>query len=230
MKKRLRLRGAKGQSLVEMALTLPILLLMFAGLVEIGAALRSYLVLVNANREGVRFAARGRFFDTEQGRASIFDRVVAAAGIEQTSDGFVQALRPLPIGDAKPNTTIAIHYLVIPDQIDELGGLADEPAIINGPWYSPTVPLYANHTTQVDAVALAEAKRQENKEFNQKYFVQEGTKILDQPSADDLVIVETWYEHEQLLKLPILTAVLPEKFTLYAQSTMRVTLSRELGQ
>ena len=38
MKNRWRLKGDKGQSLVELALTLPLLLLMFAGLVEIGAA------------------------------------------------------------------------------------------------------------------------------------------------------------------------------------------------
>ncbi len=53
----------KGQSLVELALTLPILLLLLLGVFEVGWALRSYLVLVNVNREAARFAARGVYLD-----------------------------------------------------------------------------------------------------------------------------------------------------------------------
>ena len=44
-------RRQGGQSVVELALTFPILLLFFVGLVEVGLVLRSYMVLVNANRE-----------------------------------------------------------------------------------------------------------------------------------------------------------------------------------
>jgi hypothetical protein len=97
MKKKWQLRGNRGQSLVELALTLPLLLLMFAGLIEIGAALRNYLVVVNANREGTRFAARGRWFDSDEEVDFIFRRVVAAAGIEQRGGDLVQFLRPQSI-------------------------------------------------------------------------------------------------------------------------------------
>ncbi|MCP4363006.1 MAG: hypothetical protein GY796_33795 [Chloroflexi bacterium] len=62
----------KGQSMVEMALFLPILLLLLLGVFEVGWALRSYLVLVNVNRESTRFAARGIYLD--------FDNTVASAG------------------------------------------------------------------------------------------------------------------------------------------------------
>jgi hypothetical protein len=114
---------------------------MFAGLVEIGAALRSYLVLVNANREGTRFAARGRWFDTDDEVNYIFSRVVAAAGIEQRGDDLVMYLRTQPVGDLDENTTIAIHYIQVPDQIDDVGGLTVEPPIIFGPWYTGTLHL-----------------------------------------------------------------------------------------
>jgi hypothetical protein len=48
----------KGQSLVEMAITAPILIFMLLGVFEVGWALRGYLVLTNVNREITRFAVR----------------------------------------------------------------------------------------------------------------------------------------------------------------------------
>ena len=69
---------------------------------------------------------------------------------------------------------------------------------------------------------MAEVARQNNEDFNREYFINQG--LLDIPSEDNFIIVEVWYTHEQLLKLPFFTELLPETFTLYAQSTMRVTL------
>ncbi len=224
MRKRPQLGGTKGQSLVEMALTLPLLLLMFVGLVEVGAALRNYLIVVNANREGTRFAARGRWFDTEEDVQFIFQRVIAAAGIEQQGDGtLLPVFRPQAIDDLPANTTIAVHYIQVPDQIDEVGSLAVEPPLVFGPWYTGTLHF---GETRVDADAIAEEARQKNYEFNQEYFIETG--LLDIASEDNFVVVEVWFEHEQLLKLPIFTEVLPERFTLYARSTMRVTLDSRI--
>jgi len=220
MKKKWRLRRNEGQSLVEMAMTLPLLLLMFVGLIEIGAALRDYLVVVNANREGTRFAARGRWFDSEDEVQEIFKRVIAAAGVEQRGGELVPFLRPLDIGELPENTVIAVHYIQVPDQVDlEAGESVVEPVIINGPWYTGTLPY---PDSQIDAASVAEQARQENFDFNNQYYVTD--RLLDIPSADDFVIVEIWFKHEQLLKLPIFTEFLPEEFTLYARTQMRVTL------
>ncbi len=51
--------GERGQNFVELALTLPIILLLFFGMIEIGLATHSYIVVANAAREGARFGARG---------------------------------------------------------------------------------------------------------------------------------------------------------------------------
>ena len=53
----------RGQSLVEMTVVVPLLLFMFLGLIEVGWAIRGYLVLLSTNREAVRFAARGEYLD-----------------------------------------------------------------------------------------------------------------------------------------------------------------------
>ncbi len=49
----------KGQSLVELAILLPILLLIFLGMADFARVGHAYLVLSNAAREGARFGAIG---------------------------------------------------------------------------------------------------------------------------------------------------------------------------
>jgi len=51
--------GARGQSLVELTLTLPVLLVMLMGLTEIGWFANNYLTLIDVVREAGRFAATG---------------------------------------------------------------------------------------------------------------------------------------------------------------------------
>ena len=53
---RRRLRGERGQALIEMALTLPLLLLICVGIFEFGRAYQTWEVLTNAAREGARVA------------------------------------------------------------------------------------------------------------------------------------------------------------------------------
>jgi hypothetical protein len=50
----------KGQSLVEMALVLPIILILFMGMIEFSRIFGSYLLINHASREGARLAAIGK--------------------------------------------------------------------------------------------------------------------------------------------------------------------------
>jgi Flp pilus assembly protein TadG len=62
-------RGEKGTVLVEMAIVLPILVLILIGTIEFGIVLHDHLVLQNASREGARFGVVGN------SRAAIEQRV-----------------------------------------------------------------------------------------------------------------------------------------------------------
>jgi Flp pilus assembly protein TadG len=55
--KRLRLRGEDGQTIVEFALVLPILALLFGGILQFGVAFHDYLAITDAARAGARAAA-----------------------------------------------------------------------------------------------------------------------------------------------------------------------------
>ena len=52
------LRSERGQNLVELALVLPLLILLLAGIADVGRAFFSYIQLTNAAREGARAASR----------------------------------------------------------------------------------------------------------------------------------------------------------------------------
>jgi Flp pilus assembly protein TadG len=79
-------RRDNGQSMVELALILPFLLLLLVATVEAGFALRDYLMVQSANREGARLAVRtppgeqylNHFRDEEVEK--VFSRIRTAAG------------------------------------------------------------------------------------------------------------------------------------------------------
>ena len=52
-------RKLKGQSLVELALAMPVLLILLSGLIEFGFAMNQYLNALDAAREGARYGADG---------------------------------------------------------------------------------------------------------------------------------------------------------------------------
>ncbi len=57
-KERTRAHHEEGQGLLEMALTLPILLLLVVAVVDFGRAFDALIVLTNAVREGARYGSR----------------------------------------------------------------------------------------------------------------------------------------------------------------------------
>ena len=52
--------GRKGQSIVETALVLPIIILILMGIIDFGFLFNNYLIISNAAREGARSAAVGK--------------------------------------------------------------------------------------------------------------------------------------------------------------------------
>jgi len=50
----------RGQTLVELALVLPVLVLILFGILEFGRIFHSYIVITNAAREGARLGALGK--------------------------------------------------------------------------------------------------------------------------------------------------------------------------
>jgi Flp pilus assembly protein TadG len=66
-------RREKGQALVELALLLPVLLLLLGGIVEFGRIFHAYLVITSASREGARSAVVGEPY------AEVREKIFASA-------------------------------------------------------------------------------------------------------------------------------------------------------
>lgn len=58
------LKNKKGQSIVELAIVLPILLIILMGIFEFGRVMNAYMVITNASREGARLASVGESYST----------------------------------------------------------------------------------------------------------------------------------------------------------------------
>jgi len=62
---RRRTGGESGQSIAELALVMPLLLMILIAMVEVGWAMRAHLIVTTASREAARFAGR-RVFDYDE--------------------------------------------------------------------------------------------------------------------------------------------------------------------
>ncbi len=85
----------KGAELVEMALTLPLLLLVVLAIVDFGLMFQKYEVIVNSAREGVRLSARSGTTQTD-----VVDRVnsyVQGAGLPAGAGGPTVVVTPTTI-------------------------------------------------------------------------------------------------------------------------------------
>jgi len=109
-------RAGRGQSVAEMALLVPLLLLLVVGAVDLGRAFHSYIVITNAAREGARYASRFPWLADETRDAAIGE--AANSGISlAAADIFITPeppdTWPPPDPDdplvAQPGTAIAVR-------------------------------------------------------------------------------------------------------------------------
>lgn len=110
------MEAEQGQSLVELALALPMLLLLVLGVIDLGMGFRSYIALTNAAREGVRWVsiypdqkikALERVAEEAQ-RVGLFEGILGGDG------GFKVEMKSNPVDKdiyaAGDEVTVAIDY------------------------------------------------------------------------------------------------------------------------
>ncbi len=132
---RLFLRGIedkRGQSTVEFALVLPVLLLIVFGIIEFGFILNAYVTVISSAREGARYGITG---DIEEDQ--IIQRVKNAAGmLDTTTEGKFSVT--VNKNEADGELTVAVTYNV--DILDPIMG-----AILGA-----TVPVNAKITMAME--------------------------------------------------------------------------------
>jgi hypothetical protein len=207
MRKTTRMRTGRkqaGQSMVELALLLPFLLLLLVATVEAGFALRDYLMLQSVNREGVRWAARtppgeeyrAHFYD--EGIPGVFDRIRIAAdkaGLRAEDVNIV--FSHIYILDGSPE----IHQEVFPPGFEYPSTSYDDRM-------SQRAQDNADKAASVNAMRLAEGY---------------------EPLSNELVVIETFYRHETVWGFDIV-GPFGKDWTMYALSTMRLIGTGRVGE
>ena len=220
-------KQSKGQALVEFVLVLPFLLTLFLGMVEAGYAMYDYIILSNANREGVRLAARGRFDDSV-----IRTRIIGAGGYRNGDTntpnlnmgenfGMIITHIPFPSDPGSdwvskigtelcckpecPDATSDIYMTICVQGVtsdgDEIRALAGTDSSI--------ADVVQEFQTNVDVTTLINELRVDQ-DFD--------------PQMNEIVVVETFLAHSMLLHLPEFLPI-DDPLLLYFRSAMRVTLN-----
>ncbi len=242
------LAPAHGQSLVEMAITAPILIFMLIGVFEVGWALRGYLVLTNVNREITRFAVRPGYLDfsTKDSVITSYNRIydwVTTANSGELPLNFSEEI-------TDGNTTLIVAHLVVDtglpckDIYTNPGGcncnnisspFSDDDLIIQ-----PDIPNYAYQSMTFPPITsprpipssrinyadlVANTLIPENNRFNCEIIKKGGV-----ASANNLIITQMFFEQPQLFGFPLISNPLTDPVPMYAQTSMRLsTAARSSG-
>jgi hypothetical protein len=196
--------GTKGQSFVELALVFMILMLLFAGVVELGNLINIYLDIIDAGREAARYSNAVSFYkiDPVTGAKYIGNDVY-----DKSAQVAWATLNPachlvLPNKPGAPNCPadeMKIDFDPSTDDIVISIISYDGNSILRFP--SLGWSRFSNHTSTVsDAEILAN---------------------LDSSAPDTgLVMVEIFYDYHQLLGMPFFTDVLPDPIPVHTFSIM----------
>jgi hypothetical protein len=259
----------RGQSLVELTFVFPILLLMLAGLIEVGYYINNYLTVLDASREAARHAAdlnpRSPYTDnfmmsnydgnpvSEQNACGGAPGEVNGPdspgcldlGCDVTGYFYHKAaclvetnMHPLSLDLSNPNVDVVITVVAVIKETEDLLITERLPAINSNCTPDGETPYFNGSCTTLGCCendcywsysnyvyeGTAEAGTGQASGFS----CTEITDILNESSLrndrpNGFVIVEVFYEHHQLLNLPIISQVIPDPIVVRAYSMMPVS-------
>jgi hypothetical protein len=193
----------KGQGLVELAITLPIFIIVLVGLFEVGWAIINYQRLSIASREAARVATKictlnweGSNFE-EIRYTTVYTQMMAASGknvLDETGYFAISLFEISPYGDVVSSPLNVPHWaygngsqINVQDVVDKA---VDEQVIAT------------NFLIQNDPTAV--------------------------PLRHRFVVVEVGYDHYQLLGFPLIANKLTNPIPFYVKTVMRYNESRDV--
>ena len=95
-------RHEGGQAVVELALVLPIMLMLLLGIVQFGTVFRDYIALTDATRVGARQAAVSRSIQPESDRVPRVVDMVHRAAVNLNKSHIVVTVEPVKVDGVTP--------------------------------------------------------------------------------------------------------------------------------
>ncbi|HEY72459.1 MAG: hypothetical protein DRJ03_24140 [Chloroflexi bacterium] len=207
----------RGQGLVELAIILPILLLLLLGVAEMGFLMRNYLVVLNADREACRYAAKGRYDDDQ-----VIEMALHAGGGDWVGGQSEYFLRTV---DPEPNAAIIITH--IPMDSD---GNVDIVSVTNA--YSGVVSTGGYSTTYVQpsdsTISLTQIVQRQSAATQS---INDDREAAGYERMDNhIIVVEIEFIHHPLFGNTLSNlsgGIVPvDPWIIHTETAMRVTIDR----
>ncbi|MEA3351641.1 MAG: TadE family protein [Chloroflexota bacterium] len=227
MNRKWRLKVQNGQSFVELTLILPVLLMLIAGLVEIGFYAYSYMTALQLTREAARFASKRDPFSLDAPGSNLPDAACSDAPLHFYFDTACiiidTGFNPnMPMDTDRDDVTITVFTIagdVVTDRWPHFSADPPVPADPNsdGVWSLSTASDNwsgsESWTKDCDGNVVRSTPFMTNAEIESMF--ETGA-----PTERGLVMVELWYCYEQVLGLPILSDFIPDPLRLHAYTIM----------
>lgn len=181
----LKKRKSTGQSLVEFALLLPILLMLFSGMIEFGFMLNSYLSLLDSTRQAARLFANSTPFRLDTATNTIvddpnFSPSVALAVVDILAPAADPNARQIVMDTTRDDVLVSVLRVNVDDNTQTISSIERFPE--GSLFYS----LYANQMSAYEDLDI------------ENFMIQNGTT----PVETGILIVEVYYGYKGILKLP----------------------------
>jgi hypothetical protein len=245
----------RGQSLVEMAIATPLLLILFVGVFEVGWAIRGYIVLANMNRESTRYAVKTGVLDFSSkdpnavGYQNVLSHTMASLANQLPLD--------FGLGTGISNTTVIMSHYVADTRLPCVKYQGGDPKVPyefdpncdcseddpNDPqWFDRDdligYPDHPDFPQYLQTYGISRTSRFAGGDFqaiatemklrnNQLNCTVLKTGTAAEMSADNFMVTEVFYSQPQLLGVPFISNRLTDPIPMYGHTVMRIVASRD---
>ena len=191
-----RKRKSRGQSLVEVAIAFPILIMLLGGVVEFGFIINYYLSLMDATRETARFYSQADPFIRDPSDKTVI------TGIDETFYNGAAAMVRANLDPLFTNNNYTGRRIILDPSIDDV-----------------IITVYRVDGTTVTAHPEGGIHIYGSENYPSIFSTAniEENLLTDAPNAG-IILVEVHYNYHQVLALPWLTPFLPDPVHLRAYS------------
>lgn len=201
----LKQRSFRGQAVVETALVLTLLVMIVASIAEFGMMFNAYMALQDAARNAARFSSDSiyNFTDTDHNCNSTRDFYRQTACLAQ-----------MELAQSRPQITLTFTTTATDDIIISAFGIAGGEAVTPTVWARyPQAYGEAGWSWSLDQFGA----RHQSSQITRAQIAQ---KLQFGAPSTGLLLVEIFGHYDQKLKLPWITAFLPDPFPLYTYALM----------
>jgi hypothetical protein len=203
-----------GQSLVEITLLFPALLIMLSGLIEFGFFLNEYLVIISATRNAARFGSDGSYFATDSVKTcsttrDFFRQIGCLASQELRQE------RPfVTMNDNGTPGNFADDY-IDPARGDDVIVTAISVLQSGSPTVDKRFPSNAGWSWALDHPSYGVRNHSSN--FSNADI---ESKLDAGAPSTGFLLVEIFYSYDQTLKLPWITTIIPDPIPVHFYTFM----------